>query len=53
MKNVISVIELQQEKLMVIKHLLKGIETDDSDQSTSAMLKQLRTTIDIMILADF
>jgi hypothetical protein len=53
MRNLIEAIELQKEKLEAIKYLLSRVETDDQLQSTSAMLKDLKNTLDNLILSDF
>ena len=53
MRNLIEAIELQKEKLDAIKYLLSRIEADDQLQSTSAMLKDLKNTLDNLILSDF
>jgi hypothetical protein len=46
-------IEIQIEKLRVIKGLLQEIETEDSRKSTREMLLELRDRIDVMLENDF
>ena len=53
MKNLIDAINLQQEKLDAIKFLLRRIETDNQNQTTSDMLRDLKITLDNLILTDF
>ena len=53
MKNLIQAIELQNEKLDAIKFLLRRIETENNNQSTSEMLKDLKKALDNLILTDF
>jgi mannose/fructose-specific phosphotransferase system component IIA len=53
MKNLIQAINLQQEKLDAIKFLLRRIETDNQNQTTSDMLKDLKITLNDLILTDF
>jgi len=53
MKNLIQAIELQNEKLDTIKFLLRRIETENNNQSTSEMLKDLKKALDNLILTDF
>ena len=53
MKNLIKAIELQKEKLDAITFLLIRITTDDNTQTTSDMLKDLKDTLDALILNDF
>ena len=53
MNNLINAIELQQEKLEVIKYLLSRIDVEDSNQSTSAMLKDLKATVKNILITDF
>lgn len=45
-------IEIQIEKLRVIKSLLQGIETDNGE-STREMLLELRDRIDVILENDF
>ena len=53
MKNLTQSIELQLEKLNAIRSLLKYVETDNNHQSTSAMLKALKQSIEELIESDF
>jgi len=53
MKNLIQAIELQQEKLDAIKFLLRRIESDNQNQTTSEMLKDLKNALVDLILTDF
>ena len=53
MKNLINAIELQKEKLEAIKLLLKTIKTDENNQSTSEMLKEMQTFLTELIKTDF
>jgi RecJ-like exonuclease len=53
MKNLIQAIELQQEKLDALTHLLRRIESDNQNQTTSDMLKDLKNALNDLILTDF
>jgi hypothetical protein len=53
MKNLIQAIELQKEKLDAIKFLLRRIETDNNNQCTAEMLRDLKVSLDNLILTDF
>ena len=53
MRNLIQAIELQQEKLDAIKFLLRRIESDNQNQTTSEMLKDLKNALNDLILTDF
>jgi len=53
MNNLIQSIDLQQEKLTVLKHLIKNVETDNNYESTSNMLKALKYAIEDLLETDF
>jgi len=53
MKNLTQSIDLQLEKLNAIRLILKYVETDNNNQSTSAMLKALKQSIEELIESDF
>ena len=53
MKNLTQSIDLQLEKLNAIRLILKYVETDNNNQSTSGMLKALKQSIEELIESDF
>jgi hypothetical protein len=53
MKNLINAIDLQQEKLNALRHILRRIESDNQYQSTRGMLIDLQEAIEEIILTDF
>lgn len=53
MQNLVNSIELQQEKLQALKIVLSSIRTDDNNQTTSDLLKELNMKIINLIINDF